>query len=132
MPTPPEVSGGPHLRTVAMPADANPSGVMFGGWTLGQMDLAGATFAAERARGRVATVGIEAMKFLRPIPIGDEVSCYCSLDHMGRTSVGVHIETWTRGRGGEPAEKVTDGVFTFVALDEHGQPREIEGAETGQ
>jgi acyl-CoA thioesterase YciA len=127
---PPDVPGGPHLRTVAMPGDANPGGVMFGGWTLSQMDLAGATFAAERARGRVATVGIEAMKFLRPIPIGDEVSCYCALDHLGRTSVGVKIETWTRGRAGESAQKVTEGVFTFVALDEAGHPREIaEGSE---
>ena len=129
MPPTPEVPGGPHLRTVAMPGDANPSGVMFGGWTLGQMDLAGATFAAERAGGRVATVGIEAMKFLRPIPIGDEVSCYCTLHHLGRTSVAVHIETWTRGRGGEPADKVTDGLFTFVALDGDNHPREIEGGE---
>ncbi|MFL6231002.1 MAG: acyl-CoA thioesterase, partial [Pyrinomonadaceae bacterium] len=77
----------PHLRTVAMPRDANPSGDIFGGWTVSQMDLAGATFAARRSAGRVATVGIEAMQFLRPIGVGDEVSCYCSLVEEGEHSV---------------------------------------------
>jgi Thioesterase superfamily len=84
---PPEVPGGPHLRTVAMPRDANPSGDIFGGWTLSQMDLAGGTFAAQVAAGRVATVSIEAMEFLRPVAVGDEVSCYCSLMRTGEKSV---------------------------------------------
>ena len=123
---PPEVPGGPHLRTVAMPADANAGGSVFGGWTLSQMDLASGTFAAERANGRVATVSIEAMRFLRPISVGDEVSCYCSLQKTGETSVEVKVETWARGRGrGRTAEKVTEGVFTFVALDENGKPRPL-------
>ncbi len=128
----PEVPGGPHLRTVAMPRDANSSGDIFGGWTLSQMDLAGGTFAAERAGGRVATVAIEAMRFLRPVSVGDEVSCYCSLQETGETSVTVKVETWTRGRGRDKApEKVTEGVFTFVAIGEGGRPRKIlaEGAE---
>ncbi len=85
----PDVPGGPHLRTVAMPRDANSGGDIFGGWTLSQMDLAGGTFAAERAEGRVATVAIEAMRFLRPVSVGDEVSCYCSLVKAGDTSVAV-------------------------------------------
>ncbi len=128
----PEVPGGPHLRTVAMPRDSNAGGAIFGGWTLSQMDLAGGTFAAERAGGRVATVAIEAMRFLRPIRIGDEVSCYCSLEERGETSLTVKVETWTRGRGQDKApEKVTEGVFTFVAIDEDGHPRQLpaEGAE---
>jgi acyl-CoA thioesterase YciA len=117
----PDVPGGPHLRTVAMPRDANS-----GGWTLSQMDLAGGTFAAERAEGRVATVAIEAMRFLRPVSVGDEVSCYCSLQEAGETSLTVKIETWARGRGRDKGpEKVTEGVFTFVAIGEDGRPRKI-------
>ena len=122
----PDVPGGPHLRTVAMPRDANASGDIFGGWTLSQMDLAGGTFAAERAGGRVATVAIEAMRFLRPVSVGDEVSCYCSLQEGGDTSLKVKIETWARGRGrGKAPEKVTEGVFTFVAIGEDGRPRKV-------
>ena|SRR3712207_6281921 len=122
----PEVPGGAHLRTVAMPRDANSGGDIFGGWTLSQMDRAGGTFAAERAEGRVATVAIEAMRFLRPVSVGDEVSCYCSLQEAGETSLKVKIETWARGRGRDKApEKVTEGVFTFVALGEDGRPRKI-------
>jgi acyl-CoA thioesterase YciA len=129
----PDVPGGPHLRTVAMPRDSNAGGDIFGGWTLSQMDLAGGTFAAERAGGRVATVAIEAMRFLRPVAVGDEVSCYCSLAETGETSLRVKIETWARGRGrGKAPEKVTEGVFTFVAIGEDGHPRKVpaEGTET--
>jgi len=118
----PDVPGGPHLRTIAMPRDTNASGAIFGGWTLSQMDLAGGTFAAQRAGGRVATVSVEAMRFLQPVSVGDEVSCYCSLAHTGDTSVAVRIETWTRGRAGGDPQKVTEGVFTYVALDEDGKP----------
>jgi acyl-CoA thioesterase YciA len=129
MPNPP---GGAHLRTIAMPRDANPAGDIFGGWTLSQMDLAGATFAAERAGGRVATVAVNAMKFLRPISVGDEVSCFCSMEEEGSASIKVKIETWTRSRGGKDAEKVTDGVFTFVAVDEDGRPRRLPEDEEEQ
>ena len=121
----PDVPGGPHLRTIAMPRDANAGGDIFGGWTLSQMDLAGGTVAARRAGGRVATVAIEAMRFLRPVSVGDEVSCYCSVLEVGETSLRVKIETWSRGRGGEEAEKVTEGVFTFVAIDDKGKPRKV-------
>ena len=123
---PPEVKGGPHLRTVAMPRDANAGGHIFGGWTLSQMDLASGTFAAERVEGRVVTVAIEAMRFLRPVAVGDEVSCYCSLEDTGETSIAVKVETWARGRGrGKPLEKVTEGIFTFVALGEDGKPKAL-------
>jgi acyl-CoA thioesterase YciA len=109
-----------------MPADANAGGSVFGGWTLSQMDLAGGSFAAERAGGRVVTVAINAMRFLRPVAIGDEVSCYCTAEEAGDTSLKVKIETWARGRGREsPAEKVTEGVFTFVAIDDDGRPRKL-------
>src|SRR3954454_16170738 len=97
----PDVPGGPHLRTIAMPRDTNAGGDIFGGWTLSQMDLAGAGFAAEQAGGRVATVAIEAMRFLRPIAVGDEVSCYCSLEKTGETLVVVKdVVLVGRGRGG--------------------------------
>jgi acyl-CoA thioesterase YciA len=129
----PEVPGGPQLRTIAMPADANAGGSVFGGWILSQMDLAGGSFAAEHAGGRVATVAIEAMHFLRPVAVGDEVSCYCSLEKAGETSVMVKIETWARGRGrGHAPEKVTEGVFTFVAIDEQGQPRPLPEEGSGE
>ena len=128
----PEVPGGPHLRTIAMPRDANAGGDIFGGWTLSQMDLAGGGLAAEHAQGRVATVAIEAMRFLRPISVGDEVSCYCSLVKTGDTSVMVKVETWARGRGhGKEPQKVTEGVFTFVALDDGGHPRSVAGDNQG-
>ncbi|HEY8381553.1 MAG TPA: acyl-CoA thioesterase [Microvirga sp.] len=127
---PPQDANGPHLRTIAMPRDANPSGDIFGGWTVSQMDLAGATFAAKQAKGRVATVSIEAMEFLRPISVGDEVSCYCSLVKAGDTSLTVKIETWASARtGAEEPEKVTEGTFTFVAIDEHGKPRRLESGQ---
>ena len=123
--------GHPHLRTVAMPRDTNPAGDIFGGWTVSQMDLAGATFAVRRSRGRVATVAIEAMRFLRPVSVGDEVSCYCSLKDAGETSLAVKVETWARGRErGKAPEKVTEGVFTFVALGEDGRPRKIPAEHT--
>lgn len=118
----------PHLRTIAMPRDTNPGGHIFGGWTLSQMDLAGGTFAAEHAKGRVATVSIEAMEFLRPVSVGDQVSCYCSLERQGETSLAVKIETWIRDRASGESEKVTEGVFTFVALDENGKPRKLDEA----
>lgn len=118
----------PHLRTIAMPRDANPAGTMFGGWTLSQMDLAGATFAARHSRGRVATVGIEAMKFVRPIEVGDDVRCFCALEHEGDHSVAVRIETWASGRADDMAAKVTEGVFTYVSLGEDGKPRDVAGA----
>jgi acyl-CoA thioesterase YciA len=115
-----------------MPRDTNPSGDIFGGWTVSQMDLAGATFAAKQAKGRVATVSIEAMEFLRPVSVGDEVSCYCSLVKAGDTSLTVKIETWASPlTGAGKPEKVTEGTFTFVAVDEHGKPRHLDNGQGG-
>ncbi len=88
-------------------------------------EIPGGTLAAERAGGAVATVSIEAMRFLRPVSVGDEVSCYCTLAEVGDTSISVRIETWARERGGKLAEKVTQGVFTYVAIGEDGHPRQL-------
>jgi acyl-CoA thioesterase YciA len=96
----PNVSRGPHMRTIAMPRDANASGAIFGGWTASQIDLAGATFVAQRARGRIVTGSIEAMRFLRPISVGNAVSCHCTPEHEGDSSVAVKIDTWAGDRSG--------------------------------
>jgi acyl-CoA thioesterase YciA len=121
------IPGGPHLRTIAMPRATNASGAIFGGWTVSQMDLAGGTFVAQRAQGRVVTVSIDAMRFLRPISVGDEVSCYCTLHKEGETSLAVKVETWVRERSGRNPEKVTEGVLTYMALDDDGKPRSLRG-----
>ena len=92
------------------------------------MDLAGGTFVAQRVRGSFVTVSIEAMRFLRPISVGDEVSVYCTLQDEGDTSIAVKIETWVRDRSGTNPEKVTEGVFTYVALDEDGRPRTLDAS----
>ena len=118
----PDPPGGAHLRTVAMPRDANASGDIFGGWTLSQMDLAGGTFAVTHSGKRVVTVRIEAVEFLEPVTVGDDVSVFCWLEEEGNTSVKVKIETWARRRGGDAPHKVTGGIFTYVAVDEHGRP----------
>ncbi len=115
----------PSMRTIAMPADTNPAGDIFGGWILSQMDLAGGSHAFYLAQGRVATVAITAMQFHLPVYVGDEVSCYCGTDSIGTTSITVLVETWVRRRRVEQEVKVTEGLFTFVALDEQGQPRAI-------
>ena len=121
----PEFDGGPALRTIAMPADANPNGDIFGGWLLSQMDLAGGTVALRRAKGRVATVGIEAMTFHKPVYVGDEVSCFATIVKVGRTSIRIRVDTWVRRHRTGEAIKVTEGVFTFVAIGEDQKPREV-------
>src|SRR3954469_504458 len=117
--------GEPALRAIAMPADTNAAGDIFGGWLLSQMDLAGGTQAHHRARGRVATVAIEAMVFHKPVRVGDEVSCYAAIKRIGRSSITMNVETWTRPIAGGPQTKVTEGVFTYVALGPDGQPRPV-------
>src|SRR5690606_8219775 len=112
----------PSLRTIAMPADTNANGDIFGGWLLSQMDLAGSIIASQTSKTRVATVGIEAMSFHKPVLVGDEVSCYCKVDRIGRTSITVHIESWARSRVGEDAHMVTEGKFTYVAIGEDRKP----------
>jgi acyl-CoA thioesterase YciA len=108
-----------------MPGDANPSGDIFGGWVLSQMDIAGGIAAGARARGRVATVAIDAMQFLRPVRVGNVLCVYASLERVGRTSLAIRLEAWAlRDRIGA-REKVTEGLFTFVALDGGGRPRPV-------
>lgn len=121
---PHDLDSGPALRTFAMPADTNPYGDIFGGWLLGQMDVAGAVVAMRRVGGRVATVGIEAMAFHKPVLVGDEVSCFGSIERVGRTSIRIKVETWARRPYGA-AEMVTQGVFTYVAVGEDRKPRVI-------
>ncbi len=113
------------LRTIAMPSDTNPNGDIFGGWILSQMDLAGGTHAFYVAQGRVATVAVTAMKFYKPVNVGDEISCYCATHEIGTTSVTVGVETWVRRRRLAVEEQVTEGLFTFVAIDSNGRPRPI-------
>lgn len=113
------------LRTVAMPADVNGAGDIFGGWVLAQMDIAGGIVAAEAAHGRVATVAVEAMKFIRPVKIGDILCIYGNVERIGTTSVAVRLDAWVVRSQGAVTEKVTEGLFTFVALDADGHKREI-------
>lgn len=113
------------LRSIAMPADTNPNGDIFGGWILSQMDLAGGTHAFYEAQGRVATVAVTAMKFHKPVNVGDEVSCYCVTESIGRTSITVRVETWVRRRRLTDEEQVTEGLFTFVAVGSDGEPRPV-------
>ena len=113
------------LQTVAMPADTNPRGDIFGGWILSQMDIAGGILAHQRSQGRTATVAIETMKFHLPVFVGDIVGCYGTVIRTGRTSIAVQIEAWARrGSTGEMV-RVTEGVFTYVAIDEHRRPRPL-------
>lgn len=115
------------LRTLAMPADANPSGDIFGGWIMSQMDIAGASYARHIAKARVVTIAVEAMTFHLPVYVGDEVSCYCETVKIGRTSVAIHIETWVRrDRIADEVVKVTDAVYTYVAMDESRNPIPVE------
>jgi len=113
------------LRVQAMPADVNVNGDIFGGWVVSQMDLAAGITAGQRARGRVATVAINAMTFIRPVHVGDVLCVYASVDKVGRTSVAIQVECWAlRNRIGE-REKVTEGLFTFVAIGDDRKPRPI-------
>jgi acyl-CoA thioesterase YciA len=113
------------IRTLAMPADANPSGDIFGGWVLSQMDIAGGIVARERTRGRVATVAITAMTFHLPVYVGDVLCAYVEVEKVGRTSITTWIEAWAlRGESGGRV-RVTEGQFVFVALDQNGRPRPV-------
>ena len=122
---PPE--GEPMIRAIAMPADANPSGDIFGGWLMSQMDLAGANAASRRSRGRCVTVAIDGMVFHEPVFIGDEVSLYCTVIRVGRTSMTIRVEAWRRSRTSDTRSKVTEAIFTYVAVDENRKPRVVPG-----
>ena len=115
----------PAIRTVAMPADTNSAGDIFGGWLMAQMDLAAGNAATRRARGRCATVAVEAMTFLSPVSVGDEVSLYAEVVSVGRTSLRIAVEAWRRVRAGDETNQVTRAVFTFVAIGPDRRPRPI-------
>jgi acyl-CoA thioesterase YciA len=123
--------GEPAIRTIAMPADTNPAGDIFGGWLMGQMDLAAGNVAARRARGRCATVAVDAIVFHSPVKVGDEVTVFARLVGTGRTSLKLHVEAWRRKRDSDERLLVTDAMFTFVALDAEGHPRPVPPAEPG-
>jgi acyl-CoA thioesterase YciA len=108
-----------------MPADTNADGDIFGGWVLSQMDLAGANVATRRADCRVATVGIDGMSFHKPVFVGDELSCYATIQKIGDTSITVDVQTWVRRSRHQGFVHVTEGIFTYVALDEERNPKKI-------
>lgn len=109
------------IRTLAMPADTNPGGEIFGGWVVSQMDLAGLSVAREYTECKVVTIGIQSMKFIAPIRVGDFVCCYTDLIKLGNTSMTINIETWAIGPRDEKHHRVTEGIFTYVAVDQNGK-----------
>jgi acyl-CoA thioesterase YciA len=130
---PPALLDGPRgelaARTLAMPADINPSGDIFGGWIMAQMDAAGAITATRWAQERVVTAAVTDMAFLHPVKIGDVVCCYTDPVREGRTSLTLHVEVWVLRQGKGERVKVTSAEFTFVALDEQGRPRPVQGGK---
>ena len=118
----------PVLRVVPGPTDINANGHLFGGWVLSQMDIAAGVVASRRAKGPVATVAIEAMEFIAPIHIRDLISVYATVERVGRTSMGVRIEVVAERDLGTTQVKVTEGLFTFVALDANNRPRPVDPA----
>ena len=120
-----EPCGDLSIRTLAMPADTNQNGDIFGGWLLGQMDIGGGIFASKIAKSRTVTVAIDAMNFRKPVFVGDVVSVHANLVRIGRTSVTVHLEAWAVRRREMQPIQVTDGNFTYVSIDEHGRPQPV-------
>lgn len=118
------------LRTQAMPADMNGNGDIFGGWVLSQMDVASGIIAGKRAQGRVTTVAVDAMKFIRPVKVGDVLCVYGWVDRVGRTSMGIALEAWVLRGYSASREKVTQGMFTYVAIDDAGKPRAVPAEKT--
>jgi acyl-CoA thioesterase YciA len=128
--TPP--SSDPVIRTIAMPADTNPSGDIFGGWLMSQMDMAAGNAASRLSKGRCATVAVEAMTFHSPVRVGDEVTVWAPLVKRGRSSMTFDVQAWRRPRDSENCTCVTQARFTFVALDQDGRPRALPGAADGE
>ena len=116
----------PAIRVTAMPRDANAYGDIFGGWLVSLMDNGAGLVAARRAHGRAVTIAIDGMQFHQPVKVGDEVSVYCEVERIGRSSMTIAVEAWRRERHSEEAVKVTQAKFTFVAIDDEGRPRAIE------
>ncbi|MEM7090149.1 MAG: acyl-CoA thioesterase [Pseudomonadota bacterium] len=113
------------IRTVPMPADTNPYGTVFGGWILGQMDIAGSIIGTERAQGHVVTVGVDKMSFLKPIHAGDAISIYADITETGRTSITVSLETWVQRDRHGALIKAGEGIFTYVLIDANGVPKPL-------
>jgi acyl-CoA thioesterase YciA len=122
---PPEPRGELAARTLAMPADTNPAGDIFGGWIMSLMDAAGAITATRRTEGRVVTAAVSNIAFLRPVKVGDVVCCYTDILRLGRTSMTLCVEVWVLRQGRGSRVKVTAAEFTFVALDGDGRPRPL-------
>lgn len=122
---PVEPRGHLSIRTLAMPADTNPSGDIFGGWLMSQMDIAGGTYASQRAAGRIATVAVNGFTFHQPVLVGDELTCYCHELKRGKTSLTIEVEAWVRRGHSSALVKVTEGLFTFVSIDENRRPRPL-------
>jgi len=123
---PTEPKGQLVTRIVAMPADTNANGDVFGGWLVSNMDLAGGIEGRRRAKCRVVTVAIDAMRFIKPIRIGDTVGCHVELLKVGRTSMQFQIEAWALSFYSEEHQQVAEGLFTFVAIDEQGRPQAVD------
>jgi acyl-CoA thioesterase YciA len=116
----------PAIRMLAMPRDTNPSGDIFGGWLMSLMDLAGANVAFQRAGGRVATVAVDKIEFHKPVAVGDVVSCYAEVTRVGSTSLTTKVDVFVGERNDQSREvKVTQGEFTYVALDHLGNKRPV-------
>lgn len=115
-----------ETRTLAMPADTNPAGDIFGGWVLSQMDIAGGIYTKKICKGRTVTVAVDSMTFHLPVQVGDVLCCYADTIRVGRTSVTVKIEAWAVRQYETQRTKVTEGTFTYVAVDHHRKPRVIE------
>lgn len=113
------------IQTLAMPAHTNPGGDIFGGWLVSQMDLAAGIMAKRVTQGRAVTIAIHTMTFLKPVRVGHLVTCYVDLVKIGKTSVTFAVEVWTEDLSLAQKNKVTEGTFVFVAIDEHGKTREI-------
>lgn len=128
--TPASSASEPHgevvIRTIAMPADANANGDIFGGWLVSQMDLGGAILARNTSQSRVTTVAIDAMTFIRPVTVGDTVTCYAQLLKIGRTSMKISVEAWVHRYAASQQQQVTTGHFTYVAIDGGGKPQPVQ------
>lgn len=113
------------IQTLAMPGDTNANGDIFGGWLVSQMDLAGGVLSKSIAQGRVATVAIDSLQFIKPVHVGDIVSCFCRIKKTGRTSMHIVVDVWTENFQEKTMTNVASGTFVFVAIDEQGSPREL-------
>ncbi len=120
-----EHQGELSLSTIAMPADANANGDIFGGWVMAQMDLAGSIPAKKAVKNRIVTVAVDKMKFLRPVKVGDRVVCYTQISRVGRTSITIQVDVYAERMTEEKEVKVTEGDFTYVSINNNGLPQAI-------